>query len=101
MENPDRINAISNEFQNFLADIETLMKQTATLTGDELSHAKEKIRERVAAAKVSVAHYSGGVAHDAQRIAATVNREVHAEPWKAIGAGAAVGILLGLLFARR
>ncbi len=101
MQNPDRTNAISNEFHDFLADIETLLKQTATLTGDELSHAKEKLRERVAAAKVTAGYISGGIANDAYKVAATVNREVHAEPWKAIGAGAAVGILLGLLFARR
>ena len=101
MQNPERTNAISNEFHDFLADIETLLKQTATLTGDELAHAKEKIRERVASAKVCVAHLSGGIANDAQKVAATVNRQVHDEPWKAIGAGAAVGILLGLLFARR
>ncbi len=96
-----KTDAISNEFQNFLADIESLLKETANLSGEELSHAKEKIQKRVATAKEAAVHLGCEFADSASKLAATANKEVHAEPWKAVGAGAVVGLLLGLLFARR
>ena len=92
-----KADALSNEFQNFLADLESLLKETTHLSGEELSQARDKIRRRVESAKESVVHLGSEIAE----VAATANHEVHEEPWKAIGAGAAVGLLLGLLFARR
>ena len=41
---------VSREFSNFIADIEDLLKETATLTGDDLSRAKAAISARVSAA---------------------------------------------------
>ena len=96
-----KADALSNEFHNFLADLESLLKETANLSGEELSQAREKIRRRVESAKESAVHLGSEIAEGAGKVAATANHEVHEEPWKAIGAGAAVGLLLGLLFARR
>ena len=42
---------VSREFSNFIADIEDLLKETATLTGDDLSRAKAAISARVSAAR--------------------------------------------------
>ncbi len=96
-----KADALSNEFHNFLTDLESLLKETTHLSGEELSQAREKIRRRVESAKESVVHLGSEIAEGAGKVAATANHEVHEEPWKAIGAGAAVGLLLGLLFARR
>ncbi len=101
MEHSARTAALSREFQNFLADVESLLKETAAIGGDELVLARAKIQHRLQEAKESVVHLNGEIASGASRMAASANHEVHEEPWKAIGAGAAVGLLLGLLFARR
>lgn len=101
MENSARTAALSREFQNFLADVEGLLQETAAIGGEELVSARAKVQHRLQEAKESVFHLSGGLANGASRIAASANHEVHEEPWKAVGAGAAVGLLLGLLFARR
>ena len=37
---------VSREFSNFIADIEDLLKETATLTGDDLNRAKAAISAR-------------------------------------------------------
>jgi ElaB/YqjD/DUF883 family membrane-anchored ribosome-binding protein len=112
-DNTSKINAsISQEFHDFLADIETLLKESAVLTGEELSVAKAKIQEKVASAKAAVMKVSDSVASSASKVsdslassackvAETTNQKVHAEPWMAVGAGAVVGLVLGLLFARR
>lgn len=101
MESTARTAALSREFQNFLADVESLLKETAAIGGDELTSARVKIQHRLQEAKESVVQLGDDLAGTAARKAASANHEVHEEPWKAIGAGAAVGLLLGLLFARR
>ena len=60
-----------------------------------------KLHERVSEAKESVTELSHDIARRAGKGAAKANREVHDEPWKAIGSAAAVGLLIGMLFSRR
>jgi ElaB/YqjD/DUF883 family membrane-anchored ribosome-binding protein len=92
---------MSQEFHDFLADIETLLKESAVLSGEELSTAKVKIQEKIASAKASAVKFGDSLSEGACKMAETTNQKVHAEPWKAVGAGAFVGVLIGLLFARR
>lgn len=93
--------AMAREFHNFVADIEDLLKATTNLTGDELQKAKAKLNERIAAAKDSATEIGESVVNRARKTAATTNTYVHEQPWNAIGASAAVGLLLGYLLARR
>lgn len=96
-----RTSALSNEFHNLLSDIETLLKEAAALSGDELAVVKDKIQARVVTAKASALQLGDEVSAGASKLAREANEEVHAEPWKAVGIGAALGLLLGLAFARR
>lgn len=91
----------SNELKKFIADIEDLFKEGASLTGEEFNLVKEKFKTRVEDAKESVEQMGGNVADKARKGASTTNEYVHNQPWKAIGAGAAVGLLVGILLARR
>ena len=93
--------AISQEFQDFLADIETLFQSTTSLTGEDLDQAKTQINERIAAAKAKVEEVSDSVTYQARKTIAMADNYVHEQPWKAVGVGVGVGILLGLIFKRR
>lgn len=93
--------ALSREFENFLADIDSLLHATGDLTGEELREAREKMHDRVAEAREAIVGLSEDLTRRARKSAKSLDLEAHEEPWKAIGAGAAVGLLLGLLFARR
>lgn len=92
---------VSREFHSFLEDIEDLVKQTTSLTGDELARAKEKLSARVASAKESVEDMSQAVASRARKTAKATDRYVHEQPWKVIGASAAIAFLVGFALARR
>lgn len=94
-------NAVSEEFHNFLSDVEDLVKDTTSLTGDDLARAKEKLGARLASAKESLAEAGGVVADHARKTAKATDTYVHEQPWKAIGIGATVGLLLGFALARR
>jgi len=93
--------SVSEEFHNFLADVEDLVKDTTSLTGEDLARAKEKLSSRLASAKESLGELGSNVADRARKTADVTNTYVHEQPWKAIGIGATVGLLLGFALARR
>src|SRR5690242_20647332 len=93
--------AITREVRSFLADIEDLVKATTSLTGDDLARAKARLAERVAAAKGSIEKMAGTVAEGTRHAAKATDGFVHERPWQAIGIGAAVGVLVGFVVARR
>lgn len=92
---------VAREFNNFITDIEDLIKSTTNLTGEDLQKAKDKLNERIAAAKESAAEVGETVVARARQTAETTNTYVHEKPWSAVGASAAIGLLLGYLLARR
>lgn len=91
---------ISREFHNLLADIEDLIKETTSLSGDDLARARAKLNARIAAAKTSVEGMGDTVTHRARQTATVTNDFVHEQPWKAVGASAAVAFLMGMVVAR-
>lgn len=101
MKKKEKTAALQREFHNFLADIDSLLKESAHLTGEEFSEAREKLQARVAEARESVVVLGNELARRARKTANKANFEVHEEPWKAVGAGAVAGLLLGMLFTRR
>jgi len=93
--------AVTSEFHNALADIEYLIKDAAQLTGDDLARTTVKITEHIATARKSVEALGDTFAERAQQTIATTTDYVQKQPWKAIGIGAAVGLVLSALLTRR
>lgn len=92
---------LSHEFEVFIDDVENLLKEAADLGSEEFATAKAKINERIATTRQSVAEMGSTVSRTARETAAKANREIHEDPWKAIGGAAALGLLLGLLVSKR
>lgn len=95
------ISGVSHEFQSFLSDIEDLIKETTSLTGEELAHARARLNARVASAKASVEGMGDNIVQRAKQSATVTNEYVHEQPWKALGASTAIAFLLGIAIARR
>lgn len=98
---PEASSGVAREFNNFITDIEDLIKSSTNLTGEDLQKAKEKLNQRIAAAKETAAEVGESVVARARQTAETTNTYVHEKPWSAVGASAAIGLLLGYLLARR
>ena len=95
------VSGVSREFQNFLSDIEDLIKETTSLTGEELAQARIKLNARVATAKASLENMGESIVQRAKQSATVTNEYVHEQPWKALGASTVIGFLLGIALARR
>ena len=93
--------SVSREFHNVLADIEDMIKETTSLTGDDLARARDKLNARITTAKASAEAMGDGLMQRARHTASATNTYLHEQPWKAVGAGAAIAFLLGLVIARR
>lgn len=84
-----------------ISDAEELLRATASQAGEKVNAARERIQESMDDAKRRLADL-GNVAGDQARIAARATDDfVHENPWKAVGIGAALGVILGMLISRR
>lgn len=93
--------AVAAEFQSFLADVEDLIQATTSLTGQDLVQARAKLAARVSAARESVEGLGDAAVDRARETAKFTNDWVSENPWPAIGIGAALGVMLGFVLARR
>ena len=91
----------SHELHYFLADVEDLVKDTSAMTGEDLKRVKAKLSAGLESAKASATEMSGAVAKRSRQAAKDTDDYVHDQPWKAIGTGAVVGLLVGFILARR
>lgn len=98
VEKPSRI---SRDLQNIGNDVANLVSHTTTLAKEDVTRIKAKLSDRVAAARKSIGETSDEIVQQARRTAAVTNNYVHEQPWKAVGIGAALGVLVGIVFARR
>ena len=84
-----------------VADAEELLRATAGHAGEKVSAARERIQENLAAAKVRLSDAEEAVIAKTKEAAMATDEYVHENPWQAIGIGAGVGLLVGLLISRR
>ena len=91
----------TGEFSNFVSDIEHLIGSMTSLTGADLERAKQKLAERVEAAKVTLTEAGGRIAETARQSARATDTYVHEHPWQSVGIGAILGLLVGIAVSRK
>jgi ElaB/YqjD/DUF883 family membrane-anchored ribosome-binding protein len=84
-----------------MADAEELLKATASAAGEKVSSARARMEDSLRTARVKVAEAQEIVADRAKAAAQATDDYVHAHPWKAVGFAAAIGVIVGMLIARR
>ena len=82
-------------------DAEELLKATASQAGDKVAAARVKIQESLDIAKGKLARLGEAGVDKAKEAAVATDDFVHEHPWKAVGIGAAVGVIVGMLISRR
>jgi ElaB/YqjD/DUF883 family membrane-anchored ribosome-binding protein len=84
-----------------ISDAEELLRATASQAGEQISVARERIKDSLHEAKVKLAEADAVVRERARQAARYTDDYVHENPWRAIGVAAGIGLLLGLMLGRR
>jgi ElaB/YqjD/DUF883 family membrane-anchored ribosome-binding protein len=92
---------ITQEFRDFVADMEDLITESTSLTGDNLARAKASLSARVAAARAFVEEMPGAISDRARNTVKVADGYVRERPWQAIAMTAAAAVLIGFLLGRR
>ncbi len=79
-----------HDLKAVVGDAEDLLKATADQTGERIEKVRARAEESLRAARARLR--DGGVQLDDQ---------VHKHPWTAVGVAAGIGLVLGILLARK
>ncbi|PIQ31204.1 MAG: DUF883 domain-containing protein [Zetaproteobacteria bacterium CG02_land_8_20_14_3_00_50_9] len=89
------------DFKTVVADAEALLKATTNQGGHELTALRAKAEASLETAKARIAAEQEALFGSAKEAVKTTDLYVHENPWAAVGVGVGLGLLVGLLSARR
>lgn len=89
------------DFKVVVADAEALLRATANDAGEKVVAARERIQASLNDTKVRLAQAEAAIIDKTKQAARVTDQYVHDNPWKAVGISACVGLVIGVLIARR
>lgn len=89
------------DLKTVIHDAEAWLRHGGQLTGDELKVVKEKLERTLASAKRDLIRLEEAAVQKAKVAAKATDEYVKEHPWKAVGLGAAIGVVVGMLIARK
>lgn len=92
---------LSADLRVVIADAEELLRATAGQMGEKAVVARERIQESLRVAKDKLSRAEDVMVDKTKAAARATDDYVHDHPWGAVGIGAAVGLVLGMLISRR
>ncbi|WP_155831723.1 DUF883 family protein [Hylemonella gracilis] len=84
-----------------IEDAEELLRMTASQAGDGVAAARERIQQRLRSARTKLTELQDAAVDQVKAASAATDAFVHQNPWSSIGIGAALGLVVGLVVARR
>ena len=92
---------LASDLRVVITDAEELLRATAGQMGEKAVVARERIQESLRVAKDKLARAEEVVVDKTKAAARATDDYVHDHPWGAVGIGAAVGLVIGMLISRR
>ncbi len=84
-----------------IADAEELLRMTTDQVGEGTAEVRSHIQDRLQAARAELASLQDEAAARLKAAGHATDAFVHENPWQSIGIAAAIGLVVGLLVARR
>ena len=92
---------LTNHLQAMLENGEALLKEVATVSGNNAIAARVRLTEKLDTVRAALAKRSKPFVDMTREVTAAGDDYVRDHPWRAVGIAAATGIVVGLLAARR
>lgn len=84
-----------------IADAEEILRLTADQAGEGVSEFRGRMLIKLQQARVELAHLQELAVAKVKAAGHAADEYVHDNPWRAIGAAAGIGLVVGLLIGRR
>lgn len=84
-----------------VSDAEELLKLTAGQVGDKAAGMRDRMQTRIERAKSGLSDLQADALEKAKDAGRVADGYVHENPWMAIGIAGGIGVMLGVLLARR
>ena len=92
---------LAKDLKTVIRDAEALLRQAVRDAGEGYGEAQEKLKQSVKSAKAQLEDAERALLESAQDAGRATDRYVRRHPWEAIGIGAGIGLVVGLLIGRR
>ena len=90
-----------SDMKSVISDAEDMLQATADQAGDKVATLRARIQERLKGAQLRLSDAEEALREKTRAAARATDTYVHESPWTAVGVAAGVGLLLGLIVARR
>ena len=95
------INTVRSDLKTLVRDAQDLFAEATAASGSKAEELRAKGMKLLDSAIDSAHHLQQATVEKGKKIAHDTDTYVHEHPWRAIGISAAVGVLIGMLIARR
>ena len=89
------------DLKTVMNDAEALLRATSTQTGEKIQEVRARAEESLRQAKERLSSLEDEALRRAREVADATDEYVRENPWQSVGIAAGVGLLVGLLLARR
>ncbi len=90
-----------SDIRAVIADAEEILKATADQTGERIANLRARIQDRLLDARIRLSNAEEVLVEKTRAAARAADDFVHDRPWQAVGIGAGIGFLVGLILGRR
>jgi ElaB/YqjD/DUF883 family membrane-anchored ribosome-binding protein len=89
------------DLKTVMSDAEALLRATSAQTGEKIQEVRARTEESLRQAKARLSSIEDEALRRAREVADATDEYVRENPWQSVGIAAGIGLLLGLLLARR
>lgn len=97
----NNIKTVRNDMKTLIKDAQDLFREATLATGEKAEELRSRGLEMLDAAMEKAQQIQTLAVEKGKEAAQTTDEFVHEHPWKAVGIAAGVGLLVGMLIARR
>lgn len=100
-ENTAAGNGLGAEVQRVIGNAEAMLREAATSGTEKAAELRDRALEQLRDLRETLEDAGSAMVERSKEAARVTDDYVHAHPWQAVGIGAAIGVLVGMLIARR
>lgn len=98
---PPQKDRLVGDLRQVITDAEELLQVTADQAGDNVTEIRRRIQDRLQSARAELGQLQEAALARVKAAGDATDEFVHQNPWASIGGAAVLGLIVGLVIARR